>query len=135
VVAICDNLFYPYQALGIHDPETNIKIPLQVQRSFTFLKARSSTLKEIHDCKTIVVTSKTEWRRGSGMLMCLEAGSEIEAIRTELRVERVRADSQPLEPQVLIGSSESNLAAVPKCIVLCNLLTKNGFGYPSELKP
>jgi hypothetical protein len=118
-VAICDDPFDPYRALGIHDPETDTKIPLQVQGSFTFLKTRSPSLEEIQDCKTIIMTSETEWEPATvELLPRSEAAREIEAIRTEVRVERVRVDAQPSEPQVLVGSSESDavLAAVSSAL-------------------
>lgn len=59
-ISICDDPFDPYRELGIHDPETNISIPLSLESTIVLMRTRAPTQDEIKNCRRLIVMGNDE---------------------------------------------------------------------------
>jgi hypothetical protein len=60
-ISLCDDPFDPHRKLEIHDPETNVRIPLDMLGLTCYFDSRVPSKYELDNCQHIIMTSDEVW--------------------------------------------------------------------------
>ena len=60
-ISLCDDPYDPFRCLSIHDPHTDLTIPLVMHGSTCLLTTRVPTEDELQQCPHVVLTSELPW--------------------------------------------------------------------------
>ena len=121
-LAICDDPYDPHRALGIHDPETDGRIPLEMLGTVAYVTTRVPSWEEVNTCpRRIVMTDDCDW---DPFTLELRPRSKEEEERrniiSSVRINSVDVSAYPNEPQILTSYHESDLVLSSVSSALCD---------------
>jgi hypothetical protein len=109
-IQICDDPYDPHHQLGIHDPVTDITIPMEMFGSFACVTTRTPTSQELRDCPQIIMMSEDEWDPLTIHLVSKsKEEEEYSNLVSSVQISNVKVDAYPNEPQMIHPMHETDL--------------------------